>query len=265
MDLELEGRTALVTGGSRGIGKAIALELAREGVDVALCARTAGPLEEAAREIMDLTGRRAVAIAADVSSTESVERMAEAASVSLGPIAILVNCAAPVGGLASGPLASIDDAVVLEDLNIKYLGYLRCAQALAPAMQHQGWGRIVNIGGLAARNSGSISGGARNAAVVHLTKTLADELGPSGITVNAIHPAVTRTERVAANFTAQAERRGVAVEEVERRAGQGNAIRRIVDAREIAHVAAFLASPKAAAITGEVIVASGGAGRAVYY
>lgn len=265
MDLGLTGKFALVTGGSRGIGKAIALELAREGVDVAICGRNLAGLEKAARDLQDLTGRRILPVVADVSHTDQVEAMVARVAEAFGAIDVLINNAAAVGGLAGGPLATIDDAAVLEDFNTKYLGYLRCARAVAPHMQRQGWGRIINIGGLAARNPGPISGGARNVAVVHLTKTLADELGPHGVTVNVIHPSTTRTERRQEEWTAQAQRQGISVAELERRMAVGNAIRRMVDASEIAYLATFLASEKAAAITGEVIVASGGAGRSVYY
>lgn len=265
MDLELEGKVAYISGGSRGIGKAVAIELAKEGVDVVLAARTEGPLEETAQEIRNLTGRRIATVTADTGKTEEVDRAVDSAISQIGSIDILVNCAAQVGGGASGPLPEIVDDEILTDFNIKFIGYLRTARAVAPGMIKNGWGRIVNIGGLAARNSGAISGGARNVAVVHLTKTLADELGPSGITVNAIHPAVTRTERVAADIAARAERRGVSIEEVEKGMGQGNAIRRIVDAQEIAYVTTFLASPKAQSITGDAINASGGSGRSVYY
>ena len=265
MDLELSGRAALVTGGSRGIGKAIALELAREGVYVAICARNPEPLKAAAQEISEATGRRVLPITADMASREQIEQMVETAASSLGALHILVNNAAPVGGLASGPLATIDDDVVMEDLNIKFMGYLRSARAAAPHMQQAGWGRIINIAGLGARNSGPISGGPRNIAVVHLTKTLADELGAFGITVNVVHPGTTRTERTAGMVASQADRDGLSLAEIEQRMGQRNAIRRIVDAQEVAYVTAFLASPKAVAISGEVIVASGGAGSAVYF
>jgi NAD(P)-dependent dehydrogenase (short-subunit alcohol dehydrogenase family) len=144
--------------------------------------------------------------------------------------------------MVRGPLAEADDKTLLEDIDTKVVGYLRCAKAVAPHMQRQRWGRIVNIGGLSGRRSGNISG-LRNAAIVHLTKTLADELGPHGITVNLVHPGTTRTERT----DAEAERRGSA-----------NAIRRMVDASEIGHVVAFLASTKAANVTGVAIDASGG-------
>lgn len=263
MDLELGGKTAVVTGGSRGIGKATAMELAREGVDLAICSRNSDALEETAAEVVQATGRRVVPIAADVTDQASVESMVERAASALGRIDILVNNAAMPGGLVMGPLAEARDEELMVDLNTKVLGYLRCARAAAPHMQRNGWGRIVNIAGLAARSGGTISG-MRNAAVVHLTKTLSAELGPQGITVNTIHPGTTRTERSRPAYEEQAARRGVSVEEVERGVAEGIAIRRIVDAREIAYLVAFLASPKAEAITGEAIAAGGGASPAVF-
>jgi NAD(P)-dependent dehydrogenase (short-subunit alcohol dehydrogenase family) len=242
MDLELIGRVAIVTGASRGVGKAIAQELAREGVDVAICARSREALEATAKELADATGRRILPIVADTTNSESVRRLVDATRAQLGRVDILVNNAATPGGVVRGPLAEADDKALLEDIDTKVVGYLRCAQAVAPHMQERGWGRIVNIGGLSGRRSGNISG-LRNAAIVHLTKTLADQLGRQGITVNLVHPGATRTERTD--------------EETARRAS-GNAIGRIVDAREIGLVVAFLASTKAAAITGVAIDASGG-------
>jgi len=242
MDLELAGRVAIVTGGSRGIGRAIAQELAREGVDVAVCARHRESLDETAKALAHATGRRIVPIVADTTSWESVTRMVETTLAQLGRIDVLVNNASTPGGLVRGALADADENALLEDINTKVLGYLRCAKAVVPHMQQRGWGRIINIGGLSGRRSGNISG-LRNAAIVHLTKTLADQLGGRGITVNLIHPGTTRTERTG--------------EETERRAAS-NAIRRIVDAQEIGQVVTFLASTKAASITGVAIDASGG-------
>jgi len=242
MDLGLAGRVAIVTGGSKGIGRAIARELAAEGADVAICARQRQPLEEAARALAQETGRRIVPIVADTMSTESVAHLVEATVSALGRVDVLVNNASTPGGMVRGPLAEADDKTLLEDVDTKVIGYLRCAKAVAPHMRERGWGRIVNIGGLSGRRSGNISG-LRNAAVVHLTKTLADELGAHGITVNLVHPGPTRTERTDA--------------ESERRAAT-NAIRRMVDAKEIGLVVTFLASTKAANVTGVAIDASGG-------
>ncbi len=263
MDLELAGKAAIVTGGSRGIGKAVALELAREGVDVAVCSRSREALEAAAKEIAGATGRKAVPIVTDTTSRESVESMVAQAVSAFGRVDILVNSAATPGGLVTGRLADADDALLLEDINTKVGGYFRCAKAAALQMQRQRWGRIINIGGLSGRQSGNISG-LRNAALAHLTKTLSDQLGPDGITVNLVHPGTTRTERSGPMYEEQARRQGVTVQEIERRIAEGIAIRRIVDAKEIGYVVAFLSSQKAAAITGEVIAAGGGSQRAVF-
>ena len=263
MDLELSGKTAIVTGASLGIGKAIARELAREGVDVAICARRQDVLEQAAKELEAETGRRIVAIPTDTTSNESVKQMVETAMAAFGKVDILVNNAAAPGGLVGGSLADANDQDLLSDIDTKVVGYLRCAKAVAPLMQKQGWGRIINIGGLAARNSGTYSG-VRNLALVHLTNTLSNELGPDGITVNAVHPGATRTECTEPMHEEQARREGISVEEVEKRIAQRMAIRRIVDATEIGYVVTFLASPKAEAITGESIGAGGGGSAAVH-
>ncbi|MGH8055896.1 MAG: SDR family NAD(P)-dependent oxidoreductase [Candidatus Entotheonellia bacterium] len=263
MDLELAGKVAIVTGGSRGVGKAIAKELAREGVDVAICARSRGALEESASELARDTGRRIIPVPADTTSRESVEQMVKETVAALGRVDILVNNASTPGGLVRGSLADATEDALLEDINTKVVGYFRCAKAVAPHMQSQGWGRIINIGGLSGRQSAVLSG-LRNAAIVHLTKVLSDQLGPQGITVNLIHPGATRTERTGPTYAERARQEGVTVEEIERRAAQNIAIRRIVDAKEIGYVVCFLASPKSIAITGEVIAAGGGSMRAVF-
>ncbi len=132
-------------------------------------------------------------------------------------------------------------------------------------MRQAGWGRIINISGMAARNAGGISAGARNASTVHLTKTLSLELGPSGINVTAIYPGQTVTETLGERLAARAGGPGESAEELMRRAGARNAIGRLVTAEEIAHVAVFLASPLSAGLTGEVIAVTGGSGASVYY
>jgi NAD(P)-dependent dehydrogenase (short-subunit alcohol dehydrogenase family) len=272
MDLGLAGKHAIVTGGSLGIGKAIARELAREGADVAIVARTKDQLEAAARELAAETGRRVIPLAADVTSKAQVDAMVDQAAAQLGGLHILVNSGSPPGGsaTATGPIETVVDEDLLHDFNVKYVGALRCARAAIPHMKRAGWGRIVNISGTNARNAGNLSGGARNTSLVHLTKTLAVQVGRFGITVNCVHPGTTRTERTPRLLAARARELGIAPEEVEARdfafdSPRGNAICRMVDAAEIAYVTAFLASEKAWAVTGELVVATGGAGRSVYY
>src|SRR6266702_3091655 len=261
-----------VSGGSRGLGKAIALELAREGADVAIVARSKGPLEEAARELAAETGRRVIPIAADVTSKEQVDRMVADAAQQLGGLHILVNSGSPPGGsaTATGPIETIVDEDLLHDFNVKYVGALRCARAAIPHLKAQKWGRIINISGTNARNAGNLSGGARNTSLVHFTKTLAVQLGRFGITVNCIHPGITRTERTPRLLAARAAELHIAPQEVERRdyaddSPRGNAIGRMVDAAEVADVAVFMASDRAWGVTCELVVATGGAGKAVYY
>jgi NAD(P)-dependent dehydrogenase (short-subunit alcohol dehydrogenase family) len=272
MDLGLEGKRAIVTGGSLGIGKAIARELAREGADVVIVARTKDTLEAAARELAAETGRRVIPLAADVTSRAQVDAMVAEAAAQLGGLNILVNSGSAPGGsaTATGPIETIVDEDLLQDFNIKYVGALRCARAAIPYLKEQGWGRIINISGTNARNAGNLSGGARNTSLVHLSKTLAVQLGRFGITVNCVHPGITRTERTPRLLAARARELGVDAAEVEKGdfasdSPRGNAICRMVDAAEIAYVTAFLASDKAWAISGELIVATGGAGRSVYY
>src|SRR5262245_40542724 len=272
MDLGLQGKRAIVTGGSLGIGKAIARELAREGVDVAIVARTKDQLEATARELAAETGRRVIPLAADVTSKAQVDAMVAQAAAQLGGLHILVNSGSPPGGsaTATGPIETVVDEDLLHDFNVKYVGTLRCARAAIPHIKQQGWGRIINISGTNARNAGNLSGGARNTSLVHLTKTLAVQLGRFGITVNCIHPGTTRTERTPRLLAARAAELRISPEEVERQdfahdSPRGNAICRMVDATEIAYLTVFLASDKAWAVSGELVVATGGAGKAVYY
>jgi NAD(P)-dependent dehydrogenase (short-subunit alcohol dehydrogenase family) len=265
MDLELTGKTAIVTGGSRGIGKAIARELAGEGVDVVIVARSRDALRHAAAEIAEASGQTIVPIVADTASDDSVKAMVDQAATALGHIDILVNCAAQPGGQAPPPkLAEITDDAFYSDVNVKVMGYLRCAREVAPHMIRQGWGRIISISGLAARSTGSTIGSIRNVAVVAMTKNLADELGPRGINVTVVHPALTRTEKTAGVIAARAERQGISHEEAEQRM-VNNLVGHWIDARDIAYVVTFLASPKAVAINGDVIAAGGGSPNTIYY
>jgi NAD(P)-dependent dehydrogenase (short-subunit alcohol dehydrogenase family) len=245
MDLELSGKRAIVTGGSRGIGKVIARVLAAEGVDVAISARNEGPLKETAQELARESGRRIVPIVADTGKEQDVNRLVETAIRELGGVDILVNNAALPGGISPATqLDQIVDEQVLEDINIKVVGYLRTARALAPHLVKNGWGRIINIGGLAIHRTGRPVATLRNVGVAAITKNLADELGPQGVNVVAVHPGATRTERT--------------TPEAEKALAAGVGIGRIVDAKEVAWVVAFLASPKSVSINGDAIPIGGG-------
>ncbi len=243
VDLGLAGKRALVTGGSRGIGKAIARVLAAEGAQVAIAARDAARLAAAAADLQAGSGARVATVQFEAGDDESVREMVAAVAAALGGIDILVNNAAQPGGTAPPNLAAVTTADFATDMNVKAMGYLRCAQHVAPLMAANGWGRIVNIGGLTAYTTANMLSSMRVIAVSSLTKNLADQLGPAGITVNLVHPGTTRTESISDERAAQAA---------------GNVIGRVVDAEEIAWLVAFLCSPRSAAVTGEAIGCGGG-------
>jgi NAD(P)-dependent dehydrogenase (short-subunit alcohol dehydrogenase family) len=272
MDLGLNDKHAFVGGGGRGIGKAIALELAREGADVVIASRTISELEKSAKEIEDITGRKVIPMALDVTSREQVDRVIAAAASQLGGLDILVNSASLPGGSpgAVGPIDTVNEDELMGDFDVKYVGALRCARAAIPFLKEQPWGRIINISGGNARNAGNLSAGARNVSLVHMTKTLATQVGKFGITVNCIHPGTTRTERTAVMLADRAKDMGITPQEVEAQdfadgSPRTNHINRMIDASEIGYLTAYLASDKAWAVTGEVIMAGGGSGNAVYY
>ena len=266
MDLGLNGKTAIITGGSRGIGKAVAREFGREGVDVALVSRGIEDLEATAAELAAETGGRYIPIAADTSSEESIKAMVQRAAQELGHLDILINGAARVGGSRPAPvLAEITEEDFWDDMKTKVLGYLTCAREVAPYMVEQGWGRIINISGLAARQSGTIIGSMRNVSVAAMSKNLADQLGPHGINVTVVHPGLTRTERTAPLVEAQMASQGITAEEAEKQMASNISIGRMIDAEEIAYVITFLASPKSIAINGDAIATAGGSSRAIHY
>ncbi|HSW19529.1 MAG TPA: SDR family oxidoreductase [Ramlibacter sp.] len=267
MDLQLQGKRALVTGGSRGIGKAVALALAREGASVALLARSEQALAVAAQDIAATTGQRVVTVVADTSSDTQVhEAVAKAAQLLGGSIDILVNAAAEPGGRAAPPkLQEITGEHFHGELDIKVMGYVRCAREVVGGMRSAGWGRIVNISGLAARHAVSAVGSMRNVAVAALTKNMADELGPFGINVTVVHPGLTRTESLPAMISAKAAQAGISEAEAESRMAASNSIRSIVDASEVADVVAFLCSPRSRSINGDAIATGGGIPGSIHY
>jgi NAD(P)-dependent dehydrogenase (short-subunit alcohol dehydrogenase family) len=266
MDLQLSGKKAIVTGGSAGMGRAIARQLTREGCDVAIGARTEARLRAAADEIAQETGRKVVPIVVDTLDGDSIKNFVYQAAEALGGIQILTNCAARVGGTIPDSIGSISDEQIVTDFEEKFLGYYRCARDAAPFMKQAGWGRIVNISGGAGRTPGTaISTPARNVACVSLTKSLANTLGPFGINVNAIYPGTTITEAVLQRYRAQADRQSKTLEAFLEEQRQRSLIHHLVTAEDVAQVVTFLCSPLAVSITGEAISVSGGVNADMHY
>jgi NAD(P)-dependent dehydrogenase (short-subunit alcohol dehydrogenase family) len=263
MDLELKGRVAIVTGGGMGIGKEVARVLSQEGCKVVICARRMSFLEEAAKEISAETRGEILPFFCDTNDMTTVSEMVSAAVRRFGKIDILVNSAAAPSGVVRNDIEHAHDDALLADLNTKVVGYFRCAKAVVPHMRSNGFGRIVNIGGLTGRASKVISG-MRNLAVAHLTKTLSDQLGPAGITVNLIHPGVVETPHIHELYEREAAKQGKTAREIEQGYVDVTPIRRVLQPREIGWLIAFLASPKSAAITGESIGIDGGMSRGIF-
>jgi NAD(P)-dependent dehydrogenase (short-subunit alcohol dehydrogenase family) len=259
VDLGLQGRGAVVTGGSRGIGKAVAKALAAEGVRVLIVGRDASALAASAVEV-NAQGW----IVCDTGVEAKVKAMAVEAAHRLGGVDILINCAASPGGQSAPPrLAEVTDEIFWSDINVKVLGYLRCIREVVPFMR--AGGRIINVSGLAARSTGSTVGSMRNVAVAAMTKNLADELAPLGLAVVCIHPGVTRTEKTPATIRWRAESEGLTEAEAEHRMSQRSLTGRLIDADEVAAIITFVASPVAVAINGDSIAAGGGAPGAIHY
>lgn len=267
MDLRLQGKTAIVSGGSMGIGKAVARQLAREGVDVAIAARNMPALQATAAEIANETGRRVLSLQTDTSDDAKVREMVATAASTFGRIDILVNAAAQPAGQSGKPpgLAETTTELFFNEMNTKVMGYLRTAREAAPHMKKNGWGRIINISGLASRNTGYIVGSMRNVSVTAMTKNLADELGPFGINCVSVHPAVTRTEKTQAVQERMAAAQNISIQEVEKQMGAKYALGRIIDAEEVADVISFLCSPRSVAINGDAIPVAGSVKGPIYY
>jgi NAD(P)-dependent dehydrogenase (short-subunit alcohol dehydrogenase family) len=265
LDLQLKGKRAVVSGGSRGIGKAIARELAREGCSVVLGARTKQTLDDAAAEISSETGAKVIGISVDTTDAESIKSFMKLAADSLGGVDILINSAARVGGAAGG-IEVIDENEIIADFTEKVIGYMRMAREAVPYMKQNNWGRIINISGLAGRNPGtSLSGGARNAATVNMTKALSNDLGKYGINVTAIYPGQTVTERTYDTLGAQASQNNTTVEDLLAKQAERSVIRHNVTAEDIAYVVTFVCSPLAISLTGEAIAVAGGQSPDVHF
>jgi NAD(P)-dependent dehydrogenase (short-subunit alcohol dehydrogenase family) len=258
VDLQLTGKKAIVTGASRGIGRAIARQLALEGCDVAICARTEERLKHAAAELAKESGRKVVPIACDTLNAEAIKRFIDTAARELGGIHIVINNAARVGG-TPGTVENVSDADVLRDFEEKVVGYLRTVQAAVPYLKQAGWGRVINISGGAGRAPGTaVSGGIRNIATVNLTKSMANALGPYGINVNAIYPGQTITEATLERYTEQAKREGTTVEALHKTADERTLLKHVVTATDIGYVVAMLCSPLTIGVHGEAIAVDGG-------
>jgi len=262
MDLGLTAKVALVTGGSKGIGAAVARGLAREGARVAICARGRAALEQVARDIAAATGAEVVPAAGDLTRPGDVQRVVDATVARFGRIDILVNNA---GAAPGGQILDLSEEDWQLALQLKFMGYVRCARAVIPHMLKQGGGRIVNIVG----NDGvkplgfELSPSAANAADLAVTVALAEQYGRHNILVNAINPGPVGTERWDQLVAGIARIHGISVQEAQRKVDRSIPLGRIARPEEIADVAVFVASEPASVMNGPLILLDGGQRKAL--
>jgi NAD(P)-dependent dehydrogenase (short-subunit alcohol dehydrogenase family) len=241
MDLELRGRVALVTGGGRGIGRAVCLALAANGADVVLCGRTMETLEHTARDIR-AHGVRAFPIVADVSELANIQHFVSSANEAAGGVDILVSNA--VSSL-SAPFDEQTDDHWRHHIDVKLMAYIRGAREVLPLMKENGWGRIVNIGGMTARITAPlrVTNGVVNAGVANFTKQFSHHAAPHNITVNCVHPGSTVTERMMNMFRRRASDDGVDVTEIEAETIESIPMNRLIRPDDIANAVLFSARP----------------------
>jgi len=261
MDLQLKGKTALILGGSKGLGRGVADALAAEGVAVALVARGQEALDRAVSEITS-RGAKAVGFAADVANWQSLEDAANAARKQLGPIDILLNNS---GGPPPSGVSGVPAKVWEEQFHAMVLPLFRLTDLLLGDMRARKWGRILNIASTSVVEPIAAIGVSNTlrSAIVGWAKTLASETGRDGITVNTLLPGVIETDRTVNLSRLGAERQKISIEEAVRRTAQSIPVGRIGTAAEFGAVAAFLASPLAAYVTGSLIRIDGGSLRSV--
>jgi 3-oxoacyl-[acyl-carrier protein] reductase/bacilysin biosynthesis oxidoreductase BacG len=263
MDLFLSGKTALITGGSAGIGFACADRLASEGVHVAIAARDRDRLANAAQalhataEALRAGVPRVLAVAADLSLAEDVERTVRDTLEAFGHIDILINCA---GSAVGGQFLELPDSAYLNAWTLKLLGYIRMTRAVVPGMIARRDGRIVNIVGGAARFPAAtfLTGSTANAALINFTRGLSKDLAPHNVRINAISPGTTQTERTERGIAAEVAA-GKSDEAVREERLRRIPLHRVTQPDEIASMAALIVSDRMASMTGAEVLVDGGA------
>lgn len=257
MDLGLKNKVALVAAGSRGLGRAVAEELAAEGASLLLCARDAQTLAETAAAIAESSGAHVLAVPADVTVINDITRLVEAGIERFGQIDILVTNA---GGPPAGTFDKLTREQWDEAIKLTLLSAVELARQVLPGMKERRWGRIINITSIAVKQpvDGLLLSNSLRAGLTGFARTLANEVAPDGITVNNVLPGYTRTERLEHLVEFMAEKQGVSVDDFRGTWEKEIPMGRLGDPRELAATIAFLASERASYITGTSIQVDGG-------
>lgn len=257
MDLKLSGKRALVLAASRGLGYATALGLAREGVSLVVCSRDEGRIQEAARKIRDATSARVEPLVADVGSAEEASRLVAHATSAFGGLDIVVHNA---GGPPAGDFLSMTDAQWQKAFDQNLMSLVRLVNAAVPELRKAGGGRILTIASSSIKQPipGLVLSNALRTGVWGLVKTLARELGPSGILINVVAPGRIQTERIDELDTARAAKLGVELAQVKKESIAAIPLGRLGTPEEFANLLVFLASDAGRYISGQAIIVDGG-------
>ncbi len=263
IDFHLKDKIALVTGGSRGIGRAVALMLAGQGMHVAICGRTRDSLDETVKDIRAL-GVEAWGFSCDVSKVDDVEKFVADAVSAAGQVDVLVNNAVTS---TSAPFDELSDEQFRYHIDVKLMAYIRIARLVLSRMKDRDSGRIVNIGGMTARIVAPLrmTNGVVNAGVANFTKQFAGYAAQHNVTVNCVHPGYTATERVMQIFEREAKESGKDIETIIAQRTADIPLGKLVQPEAIASAVLFFCSPLSAMITGQCIAVDGGSGEAVIY
>ena len=264
MDLKLKDKVVIVTGATKGIGRAAVQAFAEEGARLALGARTAEDLDQTARELQGTTDAEVVTSVCDVTSDLDVQRLIRTAVDAFGRIDVLVNNGA--GKLPAGEFLEISSEQWLEGWNQKIQPYIRTAQAVLPIMEQQQGGKIINVVGTAARNPkhSYMAVGMSNAALINFTKSLADRGAPHGILVAGVAPSGVMTERWKRLIAARAQGEGKTPEQLQAESDAGFPLGRMGNPEELGDVICFVASPRASFISGSIITVDGNSTQGVF-
>ena len=257
MDLGLKNKVALVAGASKGLGKAVALGLAREGAQVAIFSRDHARIEAAAKEIRDATGAPALAIAADASRLDDIQRAVDATVKQFGALHIVVTNA---GGPPPGEFINLTEEQWQTAVDLTLMSAVRLSRAAVPHMQKQKWGRIIHLGSLTIKQpyDNLMLSNSIRAAVLGLAKTQANELAKHGILVNMVSPGIIETDRVVQLMESRAKRNGTTAREEYALSEKNVPLGRVGQPEEFASVVVFLASERASFVTGAHVVVDGG-------
>ena len=265
MNLNLKNKNAIVCASSQGLGKAAAIDLAKEGVNLAICSRDQEKIDKAKEEILQKTDHniKVIALKADLDSLEDIQIFLQEVEQSLGAVDILVN---NTGGPPPSTFEQISDEDWQNAFNSTMMSAIRLSRALIPNMKKNEWGRIINISSVSVKTpvNGLFLSNSLRMGVLGWAKALADELATHGITVNTVCPGYTRTERVEAILESQSSSSGLSKEEIEKTIADNIPMKRVGEAEDLAGLITFLASEKANYMTGLAVQVDGGSARTFY-